>query len=389
MISVAEALDAVLALVDRKPIETVPLSDAAGRVLANDVIAKRDQPPFSASAMDGYAVATNAVTTGDTYTVIGEAAAGHQFDGDLEQGDAIRIFTGAPLPPSAKRVIIQEDVKRSGDTITVQSNLDAPTHIRPAGGDFKVGDRIAAPTLLRPSTIALAASMNAASLDVTHTPTVAILATGDELVQPGETPRQDQIIASNSYGLKALFETAGAKVRLLPIASDTLTSLQSALRLAAGSDLLVTIGGASVGDHDLVATAMADAGMEQSFYKVRMRPGKPLMAGKLGDMAMIGLPGNPVSSMVCGSVFVVPMIRKMLGLDPTAIQKTAPLTKALPKNGPREHYMRATLSPDGIAAFDRQDSSLLSVLDAANALIIRPPNDPEQPAGSVVSYLAI
>lgn len=390
MISVETALSHLFDLVSPLETETVPLVRANTRVLARDVVAGRDQPPFSASAMDGYAVPDDTIETGQTYTVIGESAAGHRFDGIISKGQTVRIFTGAPLPQGAKRIVIQEDVIREGDQITIGAKVDKGFHIRPAGGDFKQGDTVSAPRIITPSDVALFASMNAPQITVTRKPTIAILATGDELVVPGETPNPDQIIASNSFGLKAMFENHGADVRLLPIAKDTQSSLSAALDLAQGADLIITIGGASVGDHDLVGKVAADKGLDRSFYKVRMRPGKPLMAGRIGDNVLVGLPGNPVSAMVCGTVFIVPMIRKMLGLGAApAPRKTAVLAAPIPQNGPREHYMRGLLRPDGLTAFDRQDSSLLTVLSAANALIVRPIDDPAKNTGDMVEYIEI
>jgi molybdopterin molybdotransferase len=232
--------------------------------------------------------------------------------------------------------------------------------------------------------------MNIARVPVTRKPVVAVLATGNELVQPGETPGPDQIVASNSYGLAAMLEELGAEVRLLPIARDTEASMMQAFGLARGADLIVTIGGASVGDHDLVAPVAAKLGMEQSFYKVAMRPGKPLMAGRLDGSAMIGLPGNPVSAMVCGTVFLAPMIRKMLGLGETPPPLLgAPLAAALPANGPRAHYMRATLEGGKLRPAASQDSSLLTVLASANALLVRPPGDPERGIGDTVHYIRL
>lgn len=376
MISTAQALAHLFDLVDTLPVEQVPLRHAAGRVLAQDVCATRDQPPFAASAMDGYAVRAADVDAGVTLTVIGEAAAGHAFAGQIGQGQAVRIFTGAPLPSGADRVIIQEDVLRSGADITLNDTLDTNAYVRPAGADFRMGNTITAPRILTASDIALLAAMNICTVPVTRKPEIAIIATGDELVQPGETPSPDQIIASNSYGLAALLEQNGAHVRLLPIARDTKTALELAFGLARGADLIVTIGGASVGDHDLVGQVAADMGMQRAFYKIAMRPGKPLMAGTLQGAAMIGLPGNPVSAMVCGHIFVLPVLRKMLGLgaEPAPREK-AVLTNTLSPNGPREHYMRARVTDDKLHVFARQDSALLTVLADANCLAIRPPND--------------
>lgn len=390
MISVDTALEHLFDLVDPASSELIPLHQAHGRVLASDVAAQRTQPPFAASAMDGYALRATEVEPDAMFQVIGEAAAGHAFEGAVGAGQCVRIFTGAPVPEGADFVVIQEDVSRRGTLITLGHSLGSKSHIRLAGGDFSAGDKIVAPRRLGPADIALLASMNIAQVPVTRRPYVAILATGDELVAPGETPGPDQIIASNSYGLAAQLEGLGATPRLLPIARDTESSLTTAFELALDADLIITIGGASVGDHDLVAGVAAKMGMEQSFYKVAMRPGKPLMAGTLRDVPMIGLPGNPVSALVCGTVFVAPVVRAMLGLGrKTAPRQRAPLAKPLDQNGPREHYMRATLDGDGLHAFDRQDSSLLTVLAGANALLVRPPHDPAQPVGAMVDYIAL
>lgn len=388
MISTQEALAHLFALVKPGETEHVQLREAAGRVLAQDLSAKRDQPPFAASAMDGYAVKDADAKPGTRLKVIGEAAAGHRFDGEVTGGQAVRIFTGAPLPDGADRVIIQEDVEREGDMITLIEGLDAKPHVRPAGADFGVGDTIRAPRLLSPSDIALLASMNIAKAPVKRKPIVAIIATGDELVQPGEHPGPDQIIASNSYGLAALVEQSGAVAHLLPIARDNAPALRLAFDLAEDADLIITIGGASVGDHDLVGDIAQEQGMERAFYKIAMRPGKPLMAGRMGDATMIGLPGNPVSAMVCGQIFVLPVISKMLGLgEAPAPRETAPLAAPIGPNGPREHYMRARLGSDGVTVFDRQDSSLLTVLADANCLVVRPIADGARAKGEVVEII--
>ncbi|MFK7745432.1 MAG: gephyrin-like molybdotransferase Glp [Roseobacter sp.] len=390
MISVAQALEQLVALAAPLPVEDVPLRHAAGRVLARDVASTRTQPPFAASAMDGYAVRAAEVEPDAMFKVVGEAAAGHSYDGKMGAGQAVRIFTGAPVPEAADFVVIQEDVTRRGELITLGRDIGHNANIRPAGGDFKTGDVLSGPRVLSPSDIALLASMNIATVPVYRKPRVALLATGDELVAPGENPGPDQIIASNSYGLAALLEGIGALPHLLPIARDTEKALTATFEMAAQSDLIVTIGGASVGDHDLVAPVAKAMGMEQSFYKVAMRPGKPLMAGRLRGVPMIGLPGNPVSAMVCGTIFVAPVVRAMMGLDPTAAAwQTGVLASALPENGPREHYMRAVLGPDGITAFDRQDSSLLSVLSKSNVLLVRPPHEPAQPIGAKAKFIAL
>lgn len=388
MITVAQALEHLFSLTAPMEIEDIPLRFAAGRVLARDVAALRTQPPFAASSMDGYAMRRAEVEPDAMFKVVGEAAAGHRYTGTLNAGQAVRIFTGAPVPEGADFVVIQEDVTRRGDLITLGHKIEDKDNIRPAGGDFNTGQTVSAPLRLRPADIALLAAMNIASVPVFRKPVVAIMATGDELVQPGEVPGPDQIIASNTYGLAAQLDSLGAQTRLTPIARDDAASLQRAFELAQGSDLVITIGGASVGDHDLVAPVAAAMGMEQSFYKVAMRPGKPLMAGRLKGAAMVGLPGNPVSALVCGTIFVAPMINAMLGLGHfPAPRRSVPLATDMPANGPREHYMRAIATQDGVSPAHRQDSSLLTVLAHANALLVRPPSDPARPAGTLVDVI--
>ena len=390
MIPVTEALDNLFSLVNPLDTEEVPLAEAAGRVLAHPVTANRMQPPFAASAMDGYAVNGVEADPEAMFRVIGESAAGHGFDGRLGAGQCVRIFTGAPMPEGANRVIIQEDVTRKGDLITLGRKLDKGPHVRPEGADFAVGDQVEAPLVLTPAHLALIAAMNTPKVQVYRKPVVALMATGDELVMPGEDPGPDQIISSNTFGLKALIEENGGEARMLPIARDNHDSLRMAFELCAGADLIVTIGGASVGDHDLVGEVTEELGMARSFYKVAMRPGKPLMAGKLKDTPVIGLPGNPVSAMVCGHVFLVPALRAMQGLGKAAAPRyTARLGAGISANGPREHYMRAVVANGEITACNQQDSALLSVLSGANALLIRPVSDPAQPAGTLVEYLAI
>ncbi len=390
MITVAQARAHLFDLVAPLPLEEVPLISASGRVLAREVRAERDQPPFAASSMDGYALKAEEVEREAMFKVIGEAAAGHRFEGRVGPGQAVRIFTGAPVPEGADFVLIQEDASRSSDVITITGNPGTKDNIRPAGGDFTAGTVMSAPRRLTPADVALLASMNIARVPVTRQPVVAIMSTGDELVMPGEDPGPDQIIASNSFGLHAMLRDLGALPRLLPIARDTMASLHTAFELAAEADLIVTIGGASVGDHDLVAEAATQMGLERSFYKVAMRPGKPLMAGRMGDSAMIGLPGNPVSAMVCGHVFLAPMVRILLGMgyDQPPLRQ-AVLSKDLGPNGGREHYMRAIVDNGAVTVFDNQDSSLLTVLSQANALLVRPPDDPARRAGDSLGYLPI
>ncbi len=391
MISVEEALARIFSLLTPLPGERVALREAAGRVLAQDAVAARSQPPFPSSAMDGYAVRAEEAEPGAMFRVIGESAAGHRFEGSVGPGQAVRIFTGAPVPEGAGRVVIQEDVSRRGDLVTIEPGLGEGLNIRPAGCDFAAGDALRAPRRLKPADIALLAAMNLPEVTITRRPVVALMATGDELVMPGEEPGPDQIIASNNFGLAALLEGAGAEVRMLPIAGDERAALEAAFEMAGGADLIVTIGGASVGDHDLVGQVAGDLGLERAFYKVRMRPGKPLIAGRLGEIPMIGLPGNPVSSMVCGEVFLRPAVDLMLGLGarPRA-RRTAPLGCDLPENGAREHYMRATLGEDGtITPMPRQDSSLLSVLARAEALLVRPEAEGPRKAGEMAEYIPL
>lgn len=390
MISVADALSQVLGLAGPVRSEEIPLIDAAGRFLSAPVIARRDQPPFASSAMDGYAIATETVAKGDTFKVIGESAAGHRFDGAVDADQAVCIFTGAPVPEGGKRIIIQEDAMRDGDRITIRESVDPALYIRPSGGDFKIGDALNAPRKLTPSDLSLIAAMNAPRVTVYRSPEVALIATGDELVMPGDSPSQDQIIASNSFALKALLESHGAHVRVLAIARDTEAALTQAFEMAKGADLIVTTGGASVGDHDLVAPVADRLGMARSFYKVAMRPGKPLMAGKFGESVMIGLPGNPVSSIVCAYIFILPLLQKMLGQEGTALPRSkTPLGSALSQNGPREHYMRAVIKDGIVHPFSRQDSSLLSVLSEANCLLVRAPHDPARAIGELVETIPL
>jgi molybdopterin molybdotransferase len=393
VIPVEEALRRILALARPLPAEPVPLAQAAGRVLAADAVAARAQPPFAASAMDGYAI-QGAPQPGHVYRVTGLSRAGEASPAPVGPGQACRIFTGAPMPAGATHVVIQEDVTADAGRITITRAPDGATNLRAAGVDFPAGFRLPAPRRLSASDVALLAAMNAASPLCARRPEVAVIATGDELVMPGEDPGPDQIVASNLFAIKALAEAEGARVRLLPIARDTEDALADVLALAAGADVVVTIGGASVGDHDLVARVAQGMGLERAFHKIAMRPGKPLMSGRLGDAVLLGLPGNPVSAIVCGHLFLLPLLRALQGLpDPEPKVHKARLAVAVPANGPRAHYMRATLTEgDGwpsILPAPSQDSALLTVLAGSGALLIRPVGDGPRAAGDLVEYLRI
>jgi len=393
MITVTDARDLIFALAPTPVSEPAPLRRAAGRVLLEPAVARRDQPPFAASAMDGYAVASKKLHPGARFRVVGEAAAGHRFDGPVPEGAAVRIFTGAPVPEGTDFVVIQEDVTRTSDEILILDTLGAGANIRAAGSDFCSDDTLSAPRRLRPADLALLAAMNVAEVEVARRPVVALIATGDELVMPGEAPGPDQIVASNLFALAAMIEAEGAEVRMLPIARDRTDNLRMVFGLAQGADVIVTIGGASVGDHDIVADVATDLGLERAFYKIAMRPGKPLMAGRMGGAVMLGLPGNPVSAIVCGHLFLLPLLRAMQGLPKEAPRtKTAHLGCDLPANGPRDHYMRARLTPGDlpkITPFASQDSALLGVLSEAAALLIRPMGEGPRKAGERVEYLPL
>lgn len=393
LIPVAEALARVLASV-AAPVEaeTVPLARAAGRTLAADVVASRTQPPFPASAMDGYAVrSADAAMVGATLRLIGTSAAGHGFPGRIGAGEAVRIFTGAPVPEGADAILIQEDAAAEAGAVRVLEPVEPARFIRRAGLDFTAGQTlIPAGTSLDARRLALAAAAGHPRLPVRRRPRVAILATGDELVEPGATPGWDQIVASNSLALGALAAEAGADIVDLGIAGDDHDALADAFRRAraARADLLVTLGGASVGDHDLVQAALAKEGLELGFWRVALRPGKPLMHGRLGDMLVIGLPGNPVSSIVCGLLFVVPAIRALQGDPRAGADRSEPATlgRDMPENDGRADYMRASLALEPgrlpvATAEQRQDSSMLAVLGRSEALLLRAPHAPAARAG--------
>lgn len=412
MISFEDAIERTLELFHPLASETLPLQDACGRVLSKTVRADRDQPPFRSSAMDGYAVRSEDIRDGAVLRVIGESVAGHRFHGDIGRGETVRIFTGSPIPDGADRVVIQEDVVRENATVTIGRNLSPSAFVRPRGSDYPAGAEVQAPCRLGPAAISLLASMNASHVRVTRRPAIAVMTSGDELVAVGETPGEDQIVSSNNIGVKALVESEGGIAWLLPIARDSQDDIRFHFDLArnAGVDAIVTLGGASVGEHDLIAKVGEAAGLELAFHGVALRPGKPLMAGKFRGVPFIGIPGNPVSSIVCSHIFLRPAIRAMLGLEISPlIQKTATLGSDVGRNGPRRHFMCARTSlttaaksgtnggingtnGDGktvVTPFPRQDSSLLSVLARSDALLVRPPGDESRPAGASVTYIPL
>ena len=397
MISVEEALRRILDGTTAMPVENVAIADAHGRTLAAPVAALLTQPPFDASAMDGFAVRGGDVAhLPARLALIGEAAAGHPFAGGIAAGQCVRIFTGAPLPAGADAVVIQENVRCEGASVVVEQGVPDGGHVRARGLDFREGEVLLAPGRgLGPREIALAAAMGHGSLPVHRRPRVAVLATGDELVAPGSRPGPGQIICSNHLGVAALARATGAEVALLGIARDTPESLHAHFAVAEGADVVVTIGGVSVGDHDLVAPVLKARGMTLTFWTVAMRPGKPLMFGRWAGARVLGLPGNPVSALVCARVFLVPLIRALLGIPHRdELAASARVAVDLAANGPRQHYMRALRcsGPDGVAAVmpvRSQDSSLLAPLADADCLLVRPPNAPAVAAGGLVPVLAL
>ncbi len=398
LLPVANALARVLEGAEPLPTESVPLAEAEGRVLAEDLAALRTQPPEDVSAMDGYAVRAEDVASAPArLKLIGEIAAGRPFAGRVNAGEAVRIFTGGVLPAGSDTVVIQENTEREGDTVVVATPAARGRNVRVAGLDFRKNDvRLTKGRRLTGRDVALAAAMNHATIPVHRRPMVAIVATGDELVPPGTEPGPGQIVYSNVFALSAVARREGAEVIDLGILPDRLEETIAGVRRARdlGADVLVTAGGASVGEYDLVQPALAAEGVALSFWKIAMRPGKPMMFGQLGQMRVLGLPGNPVSAYVCAVLFVAPLIRKLLGRHDVE----HPLTKGvlgrdLPANDEREEYMRATLARrDGTwvaTPFPQQDSSMLVPLAAADCLVIRPAFAPAVPAGTSCEFVKL
>jgi molybdopterin molybdotransferase len=395
MLTVRDAHARVIAAFEALPSELVSVADAAGRVLATPPAARLTQPPSDLSAMDGYAMrAADVPTVPTTLEVVGQAPAGGSYDNVLMAGQAVRIFTGGPLPRGADAIVIQEDTKADGDKITI---IEAPTlgrHIRKAGLDFKTGDTLfKTGQLLTTRDVALAAAMNQPWLSVHRKPRVAILSTGDELVMPGEPVGRNQIVSSSGVAVAALVRAWGGEPTLFDIARDDAKLIQDRIAAGAQHDLLVTLGGASVGDHDLVQGALKAQGFALDFWKIAMRPGKPLMFAAKERARVLGLPGNPVSTMVCALLFLKPALERMLG-QPGELVATRPALVAvdLKANDQREDYVRARLSPgaDGAVTVEPhkvQDSSMLSVLAWANGLLVRPAHDPARKAGDIVQVI--
>ena len=397
MISVAEARARIVSALDPVPSETVALAVAAGRVLAEDVRARLTQPPVAVSAMDGFAVRAQDVTAAPaTLTVIGEAPAGAAFAGSVGPGDAVRIFTGGPVPDGADAIVIQENATVDGDEVTVGVAAPSGRYVRPAGLDFHSGEvGLTAGRVLTARDIGLAAAMNVPWLCVRRRPRIALLATGDEIVRPGDPVAANHIVSSNALALAALVAANGAEGMDLGIARDDRGALQAAASQAEGADLLITMGGASVGEHDLIRSALGETGLAIDFWRIAMRPGKPLMFGHFRGTAMMGLPGNPVSSLVCGLVFVIPALRALLGLAPEDPRVVAAVLGCdLAENDQREDYVRAALLSDGTGPptatpYEKQDSSMLSILAKAQCLVVRPPRAPAARAGEPVTIIPL
>jgi len=395
LVSVNDALARALKGLGPLDVETVPTAEAHGRILAKTLSARLTHPPFDASAMDGYAVQIDDLTAlPATLEVIGESAAGSRFEGKLGPGQAVRIFTGAPVPDGADTIIIQEDTDAHDDKVVVRAT--GGQYIRPRGQDFFEGEALLKEgTRLGARALMLAATMNYSALPARRKPRVAILQTGDEIVPPGNVLGEDEIVSSVRYGLGALIEREGGLAQDLGIARDEPQSIAAHIQAASGADILVTVGGASVGDRDLVRDVLMREGFELDFAKVAMRPGKPVFYGRLATQRVLAVPGNPVSALVCSYVFLKPILRAMLGVSsgerplPEAV-----LGKALPENGPRQHYLRATSrwAKDGtriVHPLSSQDSSLVAALAKADCLIVQPQRDPGAAPGTRVKILPL
>jgi molybdopterin molybdotransferase len=396
LLPVEEARARILAGVRPLAGERVALAEALGRTLAADLVARRDQPPCAVSAMDGYAVrAADIGRVPATLALVGAASAGRASSRSVGRGEAVRIFTGAPVPDGADAIVIQENAAPGDGTVTVAEAVAPGRFIRDQGLDFRRGETVLeAPCRLGPRELGLAAATGHGTLLVRRRPVVAIVATGNELVPPGARPRAGQIVSSNSVALAALVELWGGAARDLGIARDDLAATRQCLARAAGADIVLTTGGASVGEHDLVRQAFAAQGYRLGFWKIAMRPGKPLMFAHRGRSRALGLPGNPVSAIVCARVFLKPLLAALLGHDTADACIDARLATALPGNDQRQDYLRAKLerTPEGTLTaipFPLQDSSMQRILALADGLIVRPPFDRPQAVGAMVSVLPL
>lgn len=398
MLSVDQALARIIDALKPLPAEQIAVTDALGRVLAEDIASRRTQPPAAVSAMDGYAVrAADVTTVPAVLKVIGQAPAGEAFAGSVRAGQAVRIFTGGPVPAGADTIVIQENTEAGDGTVKVLRDAAEGQFVRPAGLDFRAGEvRLKAGRVLTARDVGLAAAMNVPWLMVRRRPRVAILVTGDEIVMPGDPIGPSQIVSSNSIALAAAVRVFGGEPCLLGIAPDDRDALATMAGGAAGADLLLTSGGASVGDHDLVQSVLGEIGFELDFWKIAMRPGKPLIFGRVGDTPVLGLPGNPVSALVCAIVYLRPALARMLGASEAAAapRLTARLAEPLGENDERQDYLRAKLAGDAdgglvVTPFSRQDSSMLAHLSAADCLIVRAPHAAPLDAGAVVEILPI
>jgi molybdopterin molybdotransferase len=391
LLPVEKARARILANVKPLPSENIPLAEAPGRVLAKPLTAKRDQPPFNSSAMDGYAVRSE--DSARELTVIGTSAAGHAFNGKLQMGQAIRIFTGAPVPATADAVVIQENTIANGKIVSILQAARAGQNIRPRGLDFRKGETLLPAAIrLNARDIGLAAAMNCDIISVRKSPVVAVIATGDELVLPGKKPRADQIVSSNSNALVAMAESFGARVINCGIVRDDLKATERAILKMAKADIIVTTGGASVGDHDFIQQALKNTGVKIDFWKIALRPGKPFMYGRKGKQQVLGLPGNPVSALVCARLFLKPLLDCLQCLPVEEDATMARLGTAMPANDSRQDYVRARLeiAPDGsriATPYGKQDSSMQRTFRDAHCLVIRPPSAPAAGIGDLVPIL--
>jgi len=399
MLSVEQALERILGAVAPLPAEQISVADGLGRVLAQDIVARRTQPPAAMSAMDGYAVrAVDVATVPAKLKVVGQAPAGGAWEGTLGAGEAVRIFTGGPVPDGADAIVMQENTEPGDGTVTVLEGAPAGRFIRQAGLDFSEGDvLLPAGRLLTARDVALAAAMNTPWIMVHRRPRVAILVTGDEIVMPGDPVGPNQIVSSNSLGMASIVQVFGGEPYMLGIAPDDREALAAMAGGAKGADLLLTSGGASVGDHDLVQSVLGEIGFELDFWKIAMRPGKPLIFGHIGDTPVLGLRGNPVSALVCSVIYLRPVLARMLGMEANGGEEqllTARLTASLGDNDERQDYLRGTLSNNGegellVTPFTRQDSSMLNMLALADCLVIRQPHAPALAVGDRVPVIPI